>query len=319
MLAMRLSTTVASYLLHPFRPRPTLVHARELLGFSSWLLLGNIIDFCRDRFSSLYLGRVFGPHPTGLFAVGSELSYTPYSAIAAPINRVAYSKYSEDVRASRDLRGSYLEIVSMIWLIALPVCAGTIAVAGEVVRLLLGTQWEDAAPVVRLLTLGTAFGVATANTHYVYWALGHARVVAALSAMGAALVIPLTIVGAHLVGYIGVAWAYAVTSAVLTPINFVMLRRYAAISFTDLWARVWRVTLAAGTMLVALVVAFPGAPHESAAAAALLLLVKVAVGAAIYAGGALLLWLACGRPDGPERRALELLMRLRRARPAVTG
>jgi hypothetical protein len=72
-------------------------------------------------------------------------------------------------------------------------------------------------------------------------------------------------------------------------------------------------------MLVALVVAFPGAPHESAAAAALLLLVKVAVGAAIYAGGALLLWLACGRPDGPERRALELLMRLRRARPAVTG
>jgi O-antigen/teichoic acid export membrane protein len=306
-ITLRLSATVASYLLHPFRPRPTLVHARELLGFSSWLLLGNIIDYCRDRFSSLYLGRVFGPHATGLFAVSGELAYTPISAIAAPINRVAFSKYTQDVRASRALTNSYLEIASMIWLIALPMCTGTMAVAPEIVRLLLGPQWQDATTVVKLLTLGTVFNVAIANTHYVYWALGHARVVAALSAMGAATVIPLMIICSHYLGYDGVAWAYAVTSAALTPVNFGTLRRYAGIRFRQLWARVWRVTLAAAAMWVVLSTMFAPAGRESASAAAALLLVKVPLGAAIYAGGVVLLWLACGRPEGPERRAWELL------------
>jgi lipopolysaccharide exporter len=307
-VALRLSGTAASYLLHRFRPWLTLAHARELLGFSSWLLFGNIVDFCRDKFSNLYLGRVFGPRATGLFAVAGELSQIPISAIAAPINRVAYSKYAEDIRANRSLANSYLEIASLIWLVSLPMCAGIIAVATEIVRLLLGPQWEDADTVVRLLTLGTAFNVLTANTHYVYWALGHSRIVAALSAAGAVIVVPVTIVCSHLEGYKGVALAYAITCAALVPINFVMLRRDAGISFADLWRRVWRLTLVAGAMLAVLSGAMPRPGHETIAVAAVLLTVKVVAGVAIYIAGAYALWLASGKPDGPEQRIMQLAL-----------
>ena len=319
-LALRISGTVASYALHRFRPWPTLVHARELFGFSSWVLLGSIVDYCREKFSNLYLGRMFGAHATGLFAVGGELAQIPITAVAAPINRVAYSKYTEDLRTGRSLATSYLEIAALIWMIALPMCTGTIAVAGEIVRLLLGPQWEDADTVVRVLSLGTAFGVVVANTHYVYWALGHPRVVAVLSALGAAIIVPMTIVCGHLAGYKGVAMAYAITSAALAPINFTMLRRTAGIRFQDLWARVWRVTLASGAMLVVLSLAFPSTSRESAAGAVLLLLTKTVVGAAIYVSGALATWLACGKPEGPERRAVQLVLQwsrrsLRRGAP----
>ena len=307
-VALRSSGTVASYMLHPFRPRLALTHARGLLGFSSWLLLGNIVEYCRDKFSNLYLGRVFGPRATGLFSVAGELSQIPISAVAAPINRVAYSKYSEDMRANRSVANSYIEISSLIWMICLPMCAGTIGVATEVVRLLLGTQWEDSGIVVRFLALGTAFGVMTANTHYVYWALGYPRVVAALSAVGAAIIVPATIVCSHLAGYIGVALAYSVTSAVLVPINFAMLRHHAGVGFTDLWVRVWRVTLATCTMLIILFIAFPSPAQETAAGAVVMLLVKIGVGAATYVATTAAAWLACGRPNGPERRALQLAL-----------
>jgi lipopolysaccharide exporter len=307
--ALKASSTVMSYLLHPFRPWPSLTRARELFGFSSWLLLGNIVDFCSQQFSALYLGRVFGPHVTGLFSLAWELSSAPLSAISGPINRVAYSKYSEDVRANRSLTQSYLEIASLIWMISLPMCAGLIAVAAEVVRLVLGSKWEGAETVVSLFSVSVAFGVMTSNTHYVYWALGRSKVTATLSAVSASIIIPGIIVCAHLAGYKGVAIASALANATLAPINFTMLRRNAGIRFADLWARVWRVTLGVGAMLIVLFTALPRSTHVTASAAAVMLLVKVVVGAAVYIAAVSAMWLACGRPEGPERRILQLALR----------
>jgi len=308
-LALRASSAMTSYLLQPFRPRLSFGRARELFAFSSWLLLGTIVDYCTEKFSSIYIGRVFGPHATGLVAVASELSNLPVAAIAAPINRVAYSKYSEDIRANRSVTHSYLEIASVIWMISLPMCAGLIVVAPEVVQLMLGSQWEGAETVVGLLSVGTAFSVATANTHYVYWALGRSKVVATLSGVGAAVLIPSTVFCSHLMGYKGAALAWAITSATLAPINFMMLKRDAGISFLDLWARVWRVTLGAAAMLLALLVVLPRFTHATASAAALVLIAKVVAGAAVYVATVSAMWLACGRPEGPESRILQLALK----------
>jgi lipopolysaccharide exporter len=313
-VALRVSGTLGSYLFHPFRPRLTLIHARELLSFSTWLLIGNIVDYCRERFSDLYLGRVFGPRANGLFSVAGELSRMPISEVAAPINRVAYSKYSEDVRANRSVAASYIEIASLIWMISLPMCAGMIGVADEVVRLLLGQKWGDAAPIIRLLALGTAFTVLTANTHYVYWAVGHSRVVAAISAIGALIVIPVTVVCGHFAGYQGVAFAYALTCAALVPVNFAMLKRLAGVGFADVWRNGWRATLAAALMLALLTFLVPHAVNGTVQFAALILLIKIPLGAAIYVAIMTLAWWACGKPDGAERRVLQLIQQWRQQR-----
>jgi len=311
-LALRASSTVMSYLLHPFRPWPTLTRARELFGFSSWLLMGTIVDYFGDKFSNMYVGRVFGPHATGLLSVTGELAAIPVTAVAGPINRVAYSKYAEDIRANRSVTGSYLEIASLIWMISLPMCAGLIAVAAEAVRLVLGPQWEGAETVLIVLSVGAAFSVLTANTHYVYWALGRSKVTAMLSVASALIGIPAIIVCSHLAGYTGAALAWAITSASLVPINFTMLRRDAGIRFLDLWVRVWRVALGAGVMLIVLFATFPRSTHSTMSAAALVLVVKVVAGVAVYVAAVSAMWLACRRPEGPESRLLQLALRWRK-------
>jgi lipopolysaccharide exporter len=317
MLAVRAASTLASYALHRYRPRPSLSKARELVGFSSWLLIGNLVDYFSQRFYDLYLGRVFGPTANGLFSVAGELARMPVSEIAAPINRVAYSKYSEDVRANRGLADSYLKTASLIWMISLPMCAGIAAVAPEAVVLILGPRWADAETIIRLLALGTVFTVLTANTHYVYWALGHSRIVAAISAVGAVAVIPVTILCSHFAGYKGVAIAYAVTNALLVPVNFAMMWRLVGVKFTDLLIHTWRVSAAAIAMLGVLYFTFPGSVHEIASAAALLLAVKVTIGVIIYVATTTLLWWAAGRPNGPERWAWQLVLQWAQARRAA--
>jgi lipopolysaccharide exporter len=241
--ALRATTVIASYLFHPFRPRFSLRHARELFGFSSWLLFGNVIEYCRERFANLYLGRVYGPGANGLFAVAGEISSVPITEVAAPINRAAYSKYADDVRANRPLGPSYLSIAALIWTVSLPIAAGIVAVAPEAIAILLGPQWQAACGVLRWLAIGTAFTVMISNTHYVYWALGHTRVAAGLGAVGATIVVVLTVVCSHFWGYPGVAFAFALSSALIVPVNFVVLRRLAGIPFSDLWRRVWRIVL----------------------------------------------------------------------------
>ena len=59
-------------------------------------------------------------------------------------------------------------------------------------------------------------------------------------------------------------------------------------------------------MLIVLFVALPRPTHGTAPAVALLLLIKVVAGAAIYIAAVSAMWLASGRPAGPERRILQL-------------
>jgi O-antigen/teichoic acid export membrane protein len=308
--AGRCVAVAGSYLLHPYRPRLSLRNARELFGFSSWLLIGNVIEYGREKFADLFLGRVYGAGANGLFAVAGEISSVPISEVAAPINRAAYSKYAEDVRAGRALGPSYFSIASFIWMIALPMTAGTVAVAPEAVALLLGPRWQAASPVLQWLAVGTAFTAMAANTHYVYWALGHTRMVAGLSLAGVAMVIPLTILCSHLAGYVGVAVAFAISSAALVPVNFVFLRRAAEIRFRDLWHRVWRIVLATAVMSGVLWAGFSHVSAVDVASTALLLFAKILVGASTYMLMVMLAWFASGRPPGPEHAALELLQQV---------
>lgn len=305
-VAFNLATTISSYTFHPYRPRLSLGGARRLLGFSSWLLVGNLAGYFRQQFGKIYLGRVYGAATTGLFSVAEQISMIPLE-IAAPINRVAYSKYSQDIHEGRQLKSSYLAIASLIWLVALPMSLGTVAVAPDVVALLLGHQWADAVPVLQVLAIGMAINVLVANTHYVYWALGQSRIPATLSMMSAFAVVPLSIAGSRLAGYVGVASAFALESALVAPINFVLLWRIAGIHFRELWSKVWRIGLGTAVMLAFLCITFQPLPHYTTSVAASRFVVEVVTGGAVYAAAVFAAWRMSGEPPGPERTVLDLL------------
>ena len=308
--AMRAVTASASYLLHPFRPRLSLKKAGDLLGFSSWLLFGNFIEYCRVRFADLYIGRVYGAATNGLFAIAGEISVVPLSEVSQPINRAAYSKYSEDVRANRSLAASYLSIASLIWMISLPIAAGTAAVAPAIVGLLLGPKWQAAVPVLRWSSIGMAFGLMSTGTPPVCWALGRPRVAAVSSAAGATILIPAAIVCSHLWGYVGVAVAFVVVSALMVPINFALLRRVAGIRFAELWPHVWRIVLGTLVMGATLAYLFRSSEITSSATALRVLFEQVAIGVFTYTVVVYASWVAAGRPPGPEHLAEKVARRV---------
>ena len=301
MVAIRAVNLGASYLLHPFRPRPSLKNARPLFAFSSWVLLGNAISYCFMRFGDVFIGRVYGASINGLFAVTGEIALAPITEVSQPIGRAAYSKYAEDVRANRGLKASYISIATLVWMISLPMAAGTAAVAPALIRLILGPRWQAAESVLRCMAVGMAFTVMNTSTFNVYWAVGRPRIPAATGAAGVALVIPLTIVCSHFMGYVGVAFAYACVSAVMVPVNFKLLRHVAGIPVREVWHQAWRIILGTVVMSAAVAVVFAGSRIDSSMTALRVLAEQVLLGAVIYTVVVYVAWRVCASPPGPER------------------
>jgi lipopolysaccharide exporter len=303
-LGSRAAATAMSYALHPYRPRWSLTTATELLGFSVWLLLTNLVEFMRVRFADFFVGRVFGPRMTGIYSVASEIAHLSTTELAAPINRVVFSMYSKNSNDIDAMKSAFLQVASVIWMAALPMAAGIIATSNEIVAMLLGPAWADAGLLVRILAVGGGLAVMTANVHYVYVALGYTRLSTIVAAAGLAVMVILAPIGASLIGLPGVGFAYVTATAIGIPLNYYLLRRLVGIRFRDLLSRVWRCVAAALSMLAVILAVFPTERTIGLAVATEAFALKVLLGAASYGAFLYVLWRLAGRPYGPEQTAL---------------
>jgi O-antigen/teichoic acid export membrane protein len=318
MVVGRLAATGLSYWMHPFRPRLALSHVTDLLGFSKWMFVVNIVNFVKVRYADFVVGRISGPGPLGLYSVGAEIASLPTSDLVGPINRAVFPGYSlmgEDVA---QLRAAYLSVTGVVALVALPAGAAIAAMAPILVPLLLGSKWLGTVPVIQIMAF---FGMVTAlqsNSFSIFLATGRPRVPALLGGANALLLIALLPLGVTALGIVGAAWVTLGATLAVMPAHFYMLMRLLQCRLRDLLGVLWRPLLATAALYAAITFTLP-APAPSSALALLGVNALCALaGGAAYLAAAGLLWLAAGRVDGAERHIIEVLRaRLPRPRAGV--
>lgn len=203
----RAAGVVLSYLLHPLRPRLSLVAIHEFFHFSKWLVLQNLLAFLRDRSADFVVGRFASIHALGVFNVSTEIANIPGNELVAPINRAvlpAYAKLAADPPA---LRREYLSVLSLIALVAIPAVSGIAAVAPYVVRVLLGQNWHDAIPLLAILGFYGLTQVLQSNAYAACLALGLPKVFVRITSLHVVILLPLLIGLTHRYGVEGAAWA----------------------------------------------------------------------------------------------------------------
>ena len=82
-LVSKASSTVISYLMHPFRPRPSLSQLRPMLRFSRWLLFNNFVSFLKERSSDFFVGRLHGSQALGVYNIAYEFAHLPSTELSA--------------------------------------------------------------------------------------------------------------------------------------------------------------------------------------------------------------------------------------------
>lgn len=312
-VVQRLLRVAISYRAHPFRPRLTLVAWRALIGYSAWTWAISASVVVRDRANIFMISRILDPARAGIFSIAWELSSTPTQELIAPLARSAFSGFSAARHEGEDVAGTFLRLVGAVALLTLPVGVGLSLTAAPLVRLGFGEAWLDAVPAVQVLALACATSVFDVLAWSVLFS--HGRLAACfritLIVAGVRVALLALLLGEY--GIVGAAWATAVSLLVDVALHLRQVAVDFAVSLRRLAAILWRSFAACGAMALVLWATGLGwAPlPQGVWMVAWQLVQAVALGAVVYGGTLLALWLAAGRPAGAEADVLAVIGRVR--------
>jgi O-antigen/teichoic acid export membrane protein len=306
---------VLSYAMQPYRPRPCLRAASELLHFSKWLFFNNFLFFVRNRGVDFIVGKLAGAHALGVLALSYEVSSIPTTELVQAVNRAVFPGYAKLSAEIRALRENYFKTVSSIAILVFPAGVGVAVTADLIVPVLLGWKWLDAIPVIQLFAV---YGILTSlqtNGGYVYLALGRPGMVSALQSLSLCILLPLLVWLTSEHGLLGAAWGQFIAAAIMAPINYFFILRILESGPGALLKAFWRPALAATAMAAACAALSSLLPTtQETALLAVRLAILVGGGALVYWAALLMLWRLAGMPAGPESAVLARLPRFATAR-----
>lgn len=301
-VATRGLSLILSYAWHPFRPRLRLSASREIFSFSVWIFVSRLAAFGNTRASDFVLGRFRGASELGIYRMGEDIGHLPGTEFVAPLNRALLPGVSQMIEAGRSTGELVISATGVIALLLFPACLGISAVADPLVRIMLGPGWVDAIPVVRILSINALALALWGNQHTTMIAIGRPEVPAVISIGRLLVFAPILIFLTRDLGAQGVAIAALVSSASALVAGLGMSLARVGVRVREYLRVILRPLL--GALIMWAVVMEVGAALEQSATVeshAMRLAVEVILGIAVYATAVWLLFLASGKPEGPER------------------
>jgi lipopolysaccharide exporter len=299
------ASVLLSYYVSNYRPKFSLKARAELFHASKWLFVNNILIFLNGRASEFIIGKLAGVSGLGVYTISYEISTLPTTELVAPINRAAFPGYSRLAHDIDQLRNSFLGVISVIALFALPAGVGIVAVADLMVPAVLGWKWLNAIPLIQVLAAYSVLVALQTNIGYVYLAVGRPRLITAVMAVQFVVLMALLVPATWRWGAIGAAWSFLITAICMVPVNQMLVAKQLKLSSMAYAARLWRPGLAALAMaLFVFVLKRQLTLANETHTYILALLLCVAVGALVYSGTLYLLWHLTGRPEGAEHECL---------------
>jgi len=306
---------VVSYGIHPYRPRLSLGCWRDAVHFSKWLLLGNFLSFLRMRSDTFVLGKVAGSEVLGLYNVAKEIADLAASEIVVPIRRVMVPGYAKLQGERAELQKAFIDGFGVIMLIGVPCAVGLAVVADPLIRVLLGSQWVRAIPIMQVLGLNGVAVIGLANQWPALIALGRPELASMLLAFCVAILLPSLYFASALYGAVGAALILGSVNALLVVLGLVTIQRLMRFAWSALWRSVWR-TLIATVAMGLIVTMFQAVLFERNVPAVVTLLSSVLIGIVVYSLTLFVQVLLAKTTDGPEHQALAFL---RRKLPGFAG
>ncbi len=197
-----------------------------LLRFGLPLSIANLVNWTLLNADYMILGRLVSAAQVGVYMIAFNVANWSTAVLGSVLNSVvvpAFGRVSADLRRLGESLRSATELVALL---AFPVGAMTLALSHPLVVTVFGQKWAEAAPVLAVLSLyGVlyAFSLLYAN---VLVATGRTSRLLIIQLAWVASLVPAIMVGVHLRGLPGVAWAHVITIAIVSvpAYAFVVLR-----------------------------------------------------------------------------------------------
>ena len=130
---------------------------RSMVSFSSYVGANLVLYRIYETLPGMILGRTVSASAVGLYNRATNLSQLPEKTFLCGIIAVAVPAFSVRNRQELSLKEPYLRGVSYITGVQWPALASMAVLAHPIVHILLGPQWGEAVPIVRIMSLALLF------------------------------------------------------------------------------------------------------------------------------------------------------------------
>jgi PST family polysaccharide transporter len=185
-----------------------------LLRTGSHLTFYSLGNHLTQQLDAVVVGHAFGSRALGLYNRASSLLALPAQHLATPLTHVALATLSRLGAGHSGYAEHALRSARTVAYLGLPLPLVCVARPEEVVLLIFGAQWPEAAPMLRWLGLSAALAVGTSMPYAIAVAAGRARQLGVGTALALPVMAAAVFWGAQ-DGAVGVAAAVAVAHAVL--------------------------------------------------------------------------------------------------------
>jgi len=294
---------IVSYAMHPYRPRLSLAAAADIGMSSTWLLIRSLGMTLLERADQLVIGKLGGAATLGGYYVARTVAGILTSELTLPFGRALLPGYTRLVQQPERLARAFLKVLGVMAILAAALGFGVMAVAEELVAVVLGPKWAHITPLLQIFAIGGTCAGIDAAAGPLLIALGRLRLLALLSWLQlVAFVIALWFV-ADQDNITAIALAFAAMAGIFMLVRLAICMRCLGCGMWHFVPLLLRPLLSA--LLMVLMVKL--CHLDGSAPVFLTLLLDVLVGASTYALATLALWQLAGRPPGAERDMLERL------------
>ena len=223
----------------------------SMLRTGGLVTVNGLVVYAAYNLEKVLLGRVWGADALGVYGRAYQLVNMPTESLNSAVGAVAMSALSRVKDDPVRLRGHFLKIYGALIAITMPITFACALFADELVLLLLGPRWAEAAPIFRFLAPTIlVFGLINPT-----WPLLVAQGLLPRS-LKLAVAVALVAISGYVVGLsrgpIGVAMAFSAAMCLWLVPHLAWCLHGTVVSLKDLAASVFRPFLAA---LVATIVA----------------------------------------------------------------
>jgi O-antigen/teichoic acid export membrane protein len=169
--------------------KPSLRSWRRVLGFGVHNAATAIISRIAEVVPVLVFGKIWTPVELAIASRAVLVSAVAERVVFGPVLAVALPEFSRQVREGRDLKFSYLRALSLISVVHWPGMFMISLLARPIVLVVMGDQWLDSVPLIRIYCPALIFAVPVGLQYAVLSAAGGIKILPPLIGLQSALMI----------------------------------------------------------------------------------------------------------------------------------
>lgn len=212
---------------------------KDIFGFGVFTTGTKLIGTINGQIDYLIVGKLLGASSLGLYSFAFLLTSIARSQIIQLIEKVIYplfSKYQDDPKA---LKGYYLKVMKSTIYIIYPLMFGIILFSEYFVPILFGNKWNEAIPVINLLSFGVIVSTIVSSSGVLIRSSGKPKLELKIATIISLLFfLPSILIGAYFFGLEGAAIGYIVAMVAKTILLIYLMKRIIGIKYQEIFSNI---------------------------------------------------------------------------------